>query len=203
MKTIIQPFAVLLLLLLNTVCQATMVLPVSLQRMSNSAELIFEGRVTTIDVKLDEVSKRVATFTTFAVTDVIKGQVASTHIVKQFGGQLPGSNLKTRIHGIPEFEKGKNYIVFLPPVSRLGFASPVGLSQGKFDITQRNGKTVISNGRSIQNLMHDDPHRNLRNTHTHKQLRTTNSTPLKAITGTATFTEIGSFKSTVRSMVAE
>jgi len=111
---------------------ATSVLPVSLQQLSSAAELIFHGTAISNEVRLDEVSGRVATFTTFAVTDVIKGVAGDTHTIKQIGGQLPGSRVRQIIRGVPRFSVGAEYVVFLPPASSLGFSSPIGLSQGRF-----------------------------------------------------------------------
>jgi len=131
---------------------ATSVLPVSLQRMATTAVVIFHGRVTSNEVKLDPVSGRVATFTTFEVIELIKGNAGSTYTIKQIGGQLPGSKVRQVIHGVPEFSLGDEHVVFLPKASSLGFASPIGLSQGKFDIRELNGETIVSNGRPLAAL---------------------------------------------------
>lgn len=147
----------LLLFALTALCGlqagATTVLPVSLQRMSGTAELIFHGRVIDNEVRFDDISGRVATFTTFAVIDVIKGAAGDTHTIKQIGGQLPNARVRQIIHGVPQFSVGAEYVVFLPAVSRLGFCSPIGLSQGRFSITQHNGETVVSNGRPVGALL--------------------------------------------------
>jgi len=132
---------------------ATSVLPVSLQQLSSAAELIFHGTAISNEVRLDEVSGRVATFTTFAVTDVIKGVAGDTHTIKQIGGQLPGSRVRQIIRGVPRFSVGAEYVVFLPPASSLGFSSPIGLSQGRFRVLQHNGEAVVSNGRPIAALL--------------------------------------------------
>jgi hypothetical protein len=117
--------------------------------MAAIAESIFHGRVIDNTVKLDPDSGRVATFTSFSVLEVIKGDIGATHTIKQIGGQLPDSNIRLVIHGVPQFEPGAEYVVFMPAASSLGFASPIGLSQGKFDIGQMNGETVVSNGRGF------------------------------------------------------
>jgi hypothetical protein len=124
---------------------ATSVLPVSLQRMATTAELIFHGRAISNEVKLDEASGRVATFTTFEIIELVKGEAGPTHTIKQIGGQLSGSNVRQVIHGVPRFSIGEEYVVFLPKASSLGFASPIGLAQGKFNVHRQNGEAVISN----------------------------------------------------------
>jgi len=133
------------LLIFNTGV-ATTVLPVSLGHMAQSAAVIFYGRVVSNEVRLDEVSQRVATFTTFEVLEAIKGISTDSYTLKQVGGQLPGSPLVTRVYGVPQFNVGSEYVVFLPQPSRLGFASPIGLSQGSYPVSSDAGgnKTVAS-----------------------------------------------------------
>ncbi len=147
-----RPFLVSLLVVLLVCSQqatATSVLPVSLQHMATAAELIFHGRVISNEVRLDQASGRVATFTSFEIIELVKGEVGATHTIKQIGGQLPGSKLRQLIHGVPRFTVGQEYVVFLPRASSLGFSSPVGLAQGKFSILQQNGKAVVSNRRAV------------------------------------------------------
>ena len=141
--------AVLLLMCWGLPASATSLLPVSPQRMAAVAEHIFHGRVIDNTVELDPVSGRVATFTTFRVLEAIKGDIGETHTIKQIGGQLPGSRVRLVIHGVPQFETNAEYVVFMPAPSSLGFASPIGLSQGKFDIQRLDGNAVITNRRGF------------------------------------------------------
>lgn len=151
LRILISP-AVLLLVCWGLQASATSLLPVSPQRMAAAAERIFHGRVIDNTVELDPVSGRVATFTTFRVLETIKGDIGETHRIKQIGGHLPGSRVRLVIHGVPQFETGAEYVVFMPAPSSLGFASPIGLSQGKFDIQRLNGEAVILNGRGFASL---------------------------------------------------
>lgn len=139
----------LILLLCSLQTAATSVLPISLQRMAIKAEIIFHGTAINNEVKLDQASGRVATYTTFKVSEVIKGNPGATHTIKQIGGQLPGSQVRQIIHGVPQFSPGQDYVVFLPKASSLGFSSPIGLSQGKFDVHKHDGKSVINNQRAV------------------------------------------------------
>ena len=151
MTRISQTLLTLMLgLLLSTPTLATTVLPISLERMSKKAELIFYGTVISNEVKVDEVSGHVATFTTFDVIDVIKGNVGDIHTIKQIGGQLPGSKIMYKIHGVPQFTVGEKAVVFMPQESQLGFASPLGLSQGRFVVRERNGISTINDSRATQ-----------------------------------------------------
>ena len=138
----------LCLLFFSLQASATSLLPISLPRMAAAADVIFHGKVISNEVKLDPVSGNVATFTTFQVTELVKGNAGTTHTIKQIGGQLPGANVRQTIHGVPRFDTGEEYVVFLPKASSLGFASPIGLSQGSFDVHRLNGESVISSGRA-------------------------------------------------------
>ncbi len=142
----------LILLFCSLQAAATSVLPVPLQRMAKTAEMIFHGTAIGNEVRLDQASGRVATYTSFKVIEVIKGDPGEIHTIKQIGGELPGSNVRQVIHGVPRFAVGEEYVIFLPEPSSLGFASPIGLSQGKFDIHKLNGQAVITNKRQLAEL---------------------------------------------------
>ncbi len=153
----------LILLLLSLQAAATSLLPLSLQQMTQAAEVIFHGRTISNEVKLDQPGGRVATFTRFEVIEVIKGKPEATHSIKQIGGQMPGSRYRQVIHGVPRFTIGEEYVVFLPKASSLGFSSPIGLAQGKFDIRTRDGVTTVSNGRPLAAMLSASTQQSLAN----------------------------------------
>lgn len=189
-------------LLCSLQAAATSVLPVSLQRMASTAETIFHGTVIGNEVRVDQTSGRVATYTTFKVIEVIKGNPGATHTIKQIGGQLPGSNVRQEIHGVPRFAVGEEYVIFLPKASSLGFASPIGLSQGKFDVRKRDGDTLVSNGRSLAALMKTTPQQ--ASPDSPSALLAGNRAPvLKAIDGQPASAHLTDFIQAVRSMVNE
>ncbi|MGB5455517.1 MAG: hypothetical protein WBO16_11460 [Gammaproteobacteria bacterium] len=127
---------------------ATSVLPISLQRMAGTAAVIFHGRVTGNEVRQDPASGQIVTVTEFEVLEAVKGNPGKTYRIKQIGGQLPGSIRRLVIHGVPVFSVDEEYVVFLPNASSLGFASPIGLSQGKFNVVRQNGKEMVTRGRA-------------------------------------------------------
>lgn len=179
---------------------ATTVLPVSLQKMSAAAATIFYGRVVANETRQDPASGQVATFTTFEVIDVIKGNPGSIHTIKQIGGQLPGSNRRLVIRGVPRFQQAEEYVVFLPKPSNLGFCSPIGLSQGKFDVRDQNGSKVVSNRRTINGLVGSRT--------TGKALKLpgavqTGSPTITAVPGQASSARLDDFMQTVRGMAKE
>ncbi len=147
-------FAFIILLVLSSSASASMVLPLGLDRLHGNAKVVFLGECLSNSVEMDQQSGRVVTYTTFQVLETYKGNIGSSYTIKQIGGNLPGANLNVRMPGVPQFEVGKRYVVFLPPVSRLGFSSPVGLSQGMFTVkTDAAGAQVVSNGRDVGDLM--------------------------------------------------
>ena len=136
---------VILIAAISTNVSATTVLPLSLQQLSDRAELIFYGSVLENEVIRDGNNSRIATLTRFQVHDLIKGQAADTHTIKQIGGEIAGGRT-LRIHGVPRYEVGESYVIFLPRPSSLGFSSPVGLQQGNFTVTETDGVKSVSNG---------------------------------------------------------
>ena len=145
-------------------CSASMVLPLGLDRLHGDAKLVFLGECLSNSVEFDQQSNRVVTYTTFEVIETYKGiagkgiagkgKAGGSLTIKQIGGNLPEANLSVRIPGVPQFEVGQRYVVFLPPASKLGFSSPVGLSQGKFMVkTDAAGAQMVSNGRDVGELM--------------------------------------------------
>ena len=128
--------------------QATTVLPLFLDEIIDGSAVAFQGTVT--ENRSDRDAKGfIVTYTTFSVSDVLKGQVGSSYTIKQIGGSLPAENLNYKVFGVPTFAVGRSYVVFLPGVSAAGFSSPVGLSQGRFGVS--GGE--VSNGRDFGELM--------------------------------------------------
>jgi hypothetical protein len=144
---------VLIILLINffviSPASASNVVPLNLQQLSSRATLIFYAEVISNTVKKDKQSGHIATFTEFKIIDLIKGNTSNTHLIKQIGGRLTSSGTTLRIHGVPKFDSGKKYVVFLPEKSSIGFSSPLGLHQGSFTVSTINGEQLVSNGHNL------------------------------------------------------
>lgn len=129
---------------------ATSLRPLTLEQLSSRATLIFHAEVVNNEVREDLQSSQVVTLTTFRVLELIKGQVngedGRTHTIKQLGGTMAGGRQRLMVHGIPDFVPGRQYVLFLPAPSRLGFSSPLGLHQGSFTVSEKNGTKFVSNG---------------------------------------------------------
>lgn len=139
--------------------QATTVLPLHLDEIVADAAVAFQGTCTANRVELDPQTGFVVTYTTFAVTDVLKGMVGPSHTIKQLGGRM--ENAGYRVEGGTSFEVGGNYVVFIYGVSRAGFSSPVGLSQGQFMVRQGVNGAELSNGRDFKEMLRPYPAQSL------------------------------------------
>jgi len=156
-STMSRSLYLLFFTLLSFSATAASVVPLGLARMHGDADLVFVGRCIDSQVRFDASTQMPATYTTFEVQEVVKGEAARTHTIKQVGGDIPGSDADVVVDGVPEFEPGRRYVVFLPTVSRFGFSSPVGLAQGSFALRTENGKEMVSNGRTVEELLADLP----------------------------------------------
>ncbi len=123
-----------------------------LDEIIDTSAIAFEGTCTGNRTERDPLTNLVVTYTTFAVTDVIKGSVHATHTIKQIGGTMPDGEASFRVDGVPSFSVGQDYVVFLAGVSSAGFSSPIGLSQGKFTVKQQATGKTVSNGRDFREM---------------------------------------------------
>lgn len=105
--------------------------PMNLQQLTEGAEIIFEGECTAIRSGKDPASGLMATWFTFRVTNVLKGKLDEEFTLKQYGGQEGDVEVTSPS---ARYEPGESVILFLYGISRLGFSSAVGLTQGKFSI---------------------------------------------------------------------
>lgn len=132
--------------------QAASVRPLVLDDLVDTAALAFQGTCVGNRVQREESTGFIVTYTTFAVKDALKGPVATTHVIKQIGGNLPEGGMAFRVDGVPAFTVGEDYVVFLAGVSTAGFSSPVGLGQGKFAIRPEAGGAKVGNGRDFREM---------------------------------------------------
>lgn len=149
-------FALLIVTLMSSsMLYAASVLPLGLERLHGDAEHIFLGTCVANESRFDADSQMIATFTTFRVDTPLKGTRESSFTFKQVGGATADGTLV--VPGVPKFEPGKEYLLFLPPASNLGFSSPIGLEQGSFSVYRSGGETYASNGRQLSQLLEKVP----------------------------------------------
>ncbi len=70
--------------------------------------------------------------------------------MRQAGGERNGIAVD---YHVPKFSVGSEYVLFMPPASKLGLASPVGLSQGAFAVVQGQAGKEVGNGRDFSTLL--------------------------------------------------
>jgi hypothetical protein len=141
--------AIFLLLIPAPWAQATKLKLVNLEKIAYGAARIFSGTCLRVeDITLSE-SEAPATRYTFRVEDRIKGNVAETVVLTQIGVREPrvdqGRAHVFRIPGMPVYREGERVMLFLIAESPAGLSSPVGLSQGAFRISERQGKMTVRN----------------------------------------------------------
>jgi len=149
LKSLVALAAFQISLLSAATAMGASVAPLSLDQIVAGAKHIVHVRCTGNAVQADP-DVGVVTVTTFAVLDRAKGGEGSTFTVRQVGGELHG--LAVDYH-VPKFVVGDEYVLFVPPSSRLGLASPVGLSQGAFSVLPGAAGKEVGNGRDVGDLL--------------------------------------------------
>jgi hypothetical protein len=143
--------------------QALTVLPLSLSKMTHQSGKIFYGHCLGTSVELDE-NRIPSTYVRFQVMKGLKGvQAGEETLVKIHGVSSEEKHPLRVMEGeqavIPaksislsgeSFKEGEDYFLFFYPDSRLGFTSPVGGGQGRFDI-QKNEQKNEAGGLTVMN----------------------------------------------------
>jgi hypothetical protein len=128
---------------------ATSVIPLGLDQITAGAQHIVHVRCIGNGVE-PHAAVGVATVTTFVVLDRAKGTGTSTLTVRQAGGERDGIAVD---YHVPKFAVGSEYVLFMPPPSQWGLASPVGLSQGAFSVVQGPAGKEVGNGGDFAMLL--------------------------------------------------
>ncbi|MEO8134084.1 MAG: hypothetical protein ABI831_08920 [Betaproteobacteria bacterium] len=133
----------------SALAHASSVLPLDLDGLVAGAQSIVQVRCTGNLVQPDPTVGAV-TVTTFVVLDRAKGPASVTFTLRQAGGELDGRVIDFHT---PKFHVGDEYVLFVPPASRLGLASPVGLTQGVFAVAPTAAGKEVGNGRDFAALL--------------------------------------------------
>lgn len=143
---------ILLMLILPTpdAARATQILPVNLEQIVSGASRIFTGTCVAVEDGVVPGTSIPVTAYTFSVSDPIKGDLEKTVVVRHLGVRRPRPQgdrmLVFRVPGMPVYREGQEVVLFLNPASSLGLSSPIGLSQGAFQIVRVDGKKMVQNG---------------------------------------------------------
>jgi len=140
----------------SSAANSATVLPLNLDELTQSAQDVFVGTCLDNKTVMDSATQMMVTYTTFQVDESLKGDLSGTHTIKQVAAKATTDDMLTTFPSVPEFIIDQQYVVFLPTPSELGFASPVGLKQGAFDIIKENQHAVVSNGRSFTEMLPDN-----------------------------------------------
>jgi len=131
--------------------QAGSLIPLAIEQLSESSELILTGTVTTKSCLRDE-DNRIYTKIEVDVTEVWKGACKpnSTITIVHGGGQLDGR--KTVVSNQVHYSVGEEVVAFLRLNAR-GEAVTIALCQGKFVVTT----DPASGERYVQSVFHGGP----------------------------------------------
>lgn len=124
---------------------ATTLSPMTVERLAQASEVIIEGRCGSSWSAWDAQHTAIFTYLRFQVTQVLKGTVSNTVIVKQIGGRADGYTV--RVAGIRYSQPGEEHVLFLhPSMAGDGTFVIAGLVQGDFQVHRGPSETTVSNG---------------------------------------------------------
>lgn len=143
------------LLLVAGATMATTVKVANLQDLIDQSDRIFVGKCLTMESTTAEQAP--LTRYTFQVIDPIKGVQDGTITIRQLGLQTPvqldgGKQRIVHIPGMPRFEPGREFLLFMVKESPIGLSSPVGLGQGAFRVLTYGDKKSLVNENGNRNL---------------------------------------------------
>jgi hypothetical protein len=111
--------------------RASMVLAMDLGTLTQNADRIVVGEVTSVQSAWDKKHERILTTVQIKVAELWKGQMPAGGVVTivQPGGVADG--IEMRVHGMPQFLQGERAVVFLRGGTTTAGHSVVGMGQGK------------------------------------------------------------------------
>ncbi len=121
---------ILLLMIFCSSIYAASVRQVSMDQMLGACDLVFQGRVTAIEARQNE-QRRIHSYVTFAIEEVIKGQYSADQITLSFvGGTVGGITMAVSDMQLPEI--GERGVYFVESLQRSQVNPLYGWSQGHF-----------------------------------------------------------------------
>lgn len=125
---------------------ATTVVPMSVERLTRASTHVVRAKALQSWSQWDASHSRIFTYTRFALVKRLKGQLASTFVVKQMGGSAGGYT--QHVAGVRPFTVGRESLLFLHPSDAAdGSLVVTGLMQGNFRIMRSAaGEELASNG---------------------------------------------------------
>lgn len=147
MRKMIAAVTFILMLVVGNGGWATQILPRTAVELSNGAELIFVGTCLSREFKPGNIPY---TEYTIKIENAIKGdlQPGSTFTFRQWGaapGMARAGIPAPRLVGMPTYELGQTYMLFLGPKNKADLRFPVGGGQGVFRVTKSAGSSTVKN----------------------------------------------------------
>jgi hypothetical protein len=162
-NVVFKYFGIWIVLLLMPICygNATSVREVTMDEMLQQSQFVFEGTVTAIETQ-ENSQKRIHSYVTFEITDIIKGEYHSNIITLRFlGGTVDDVTLVVSDMRLPQ--EGEHGIYFVESLDRFQVNPLYGWSQGHF-IVERDGagsERVMTNRRlpvtGVMDYKSDEP----------------------------------------------
>lgn len=132
-------------LLMLAVCSATTIEPRTVEELTRDSSDVVVATAGTPRSIWNAAHTIIYTVTTVQIEQALKGKKSGAIVVTQMGGTLDG--IHTKVAGVRQFQTGERDALFLrPSVDMPGTYVITGLMQGRFAITNNNGKEVVSNG---------------------------------------------------------
>ena len=154
-------FYMLLCLMPISIGNATSVREVSMDELLQQSQFVFEGTVTAIEARQNS-QRRIHTYVTFEITDIIKGEYPDNIITLRFlGGTVDDVTMVVSDMQLPQ--EGEHGIYFVESLERFQVNPLYGWSQGHF-IVERDGtgsERVMTNRglpvTRVMDYMSDEP----------------------------------------------
>jgi Na+/citrate or Na+/malate symporter len=134
------------LILLIAAAQATTVVPMSVEELTEAATSVVEAQADDSWSQWNAQHTTIYTYTRVTVLRTLKGPAVPAFVVKQLGGIVAG--VGQTVPGVRRFIPGESVLLFLrPSAAGDGTQIVVGLMQGHFRIYRaRGGFLAVTNG---------------------------------------------------------
>jgi hypothetical protein len=145
MRILIPALAGLFGLFASVSVQATTLVHLSLEQLSQASSDVVRGRVVGQETRWNSSHTQILTFTTVEIERTLKGNPGHSMVIEQPGGSL--GNIRVRVPGTVSFRPGGSYFLFLEPAgANTSSRQLVGMAQGAYRIyrhPQTNQERVI------------------------------------------------------------
>lgn len=114
---------------------ATTIVKMDLDELTSAAQVVARGKCVASEARLED--GYIWTFTTFEVSETLKGSTDRQISVRLLGGKV--GHMKSTVDGVPQFRPGEDVFLFLEP-TRAGDLSVTSWVQGTFRV-RRDAQT--------------------------------------------------------------